>query len=88
MWGFMLPQQEDNLKVTLTMHKVLYRGDTVAQYKVGTPATAFIRQMGNRYEDKWQILRVKPDDSLASPKGEYKCPEDALAALQIEFDSA
>ena len=69
------------------MHKVVYRDATVAQYQVGTPATAFIRQMGSRHQDKWQIFRVNTDGSLASPQGEYKIPQDALAALQKEFDS-
>lgn len=82
-----LRQGEKNLKTRLTMHETTSRDGKVAQYQVGTPATAFIRKAGSRYEPIWQILRVKVDGALDSAEGNYKSPEEALATLQQESDS-
>ncbi len=74
------------------MYRKIWRGDDVTMYEVLLPTgneKAWITNLaaGNpKRTPDWHITRAKGDGPKQEWGGAYKNPEDALAALQQEYN--
>jgi len=86
------------MQYTFTLHEdawlrdgPIYASGPVIGYRVGglpDGTTARIANFGAPNGKNWRIMRINADNTQTDWTGDYESVEDALAALQLDYQSA